>query len=303
MEQPAGTPTPLMDYLKAWPQYLLPGHLLSRLMQGFTRLRWRPLREAFTRWFVDRFQINMSEALEPDPAAYEHFNAFFTRALKPDARPLVDGPYDIACPVDGAVSQAGNIEEGRLLQAKGHDFGLVQLLGGAEQRAAPFQGGTFATLYLSPRDYHRIHMPIDGTLREMVHIPGRLFSVNATTVRMVPGLFARNERVAAIFDTAAGPMALVLVGAIFVGSIETVWSGVVTPPAGRVVRQWRYDEGDRPIRLARGEEMGRFNMGSTVIVLFGPQAIDLTAAIKAEATVRMGQRLGTRRLSGAGISE
>lgn len=298
MEQPADTPVPLKDYLKTWPQYLMPGHLLSRLMQGLTRIRWAAFREPFTDWFVERFQVNMEEAQEPDPHAYEHFNAFFTRALKPDTRPLVDGPYDIACPVDGAVSQAGAIEDGRLLQAKGHDFSLVQLLGGSEKRAAPFQAGSFATLYLSPRDYHRIHMPLDGTLREMVHIPGRLFSVNAATARMIPGLFARNERVAAIFDTAAGPMAMVLVGAVFVGSIETVWSGVVTPPAGRVVRRWRYDDGAQPIQLARGEEMGRFNMGSTVIVLFGPQALDWADSIQPAAAVRMGQRMGTRRLAG-----
>lgn len=298
MEQPADNPVPLMDNLKIWPQYLMPGHLLSRLMQGLTRIRWAAFREPFTDWFVDRFQINMEEAQEPDPHAYEHFNAFFTRALKPGARPLVDGPYDIACPVDGTVSQAGRIEDGRLFQAKGHDFSLEQLLGGSEQRAAPFQDGSFATLYLSPRDYHRIHMPLDGALREMVHIPGRLYSVSPATVRGVPGLFARNERVVTLFDTAAGPMAMVLVGAVFVGSIETAWHGVVTPPAGRVMRRWRYDSEEHPIRLARGEEMGRFNMGSTVIVLFGPQALDWTEAIKPKASIHMGQRLGTRRLTG-----
>lgn len=298
MEQPADTPVPFKDILKTWPQYLMPGHLLSRLMQGLTRIRWAGFREPFTDWFVDRFKVNMDEALESDPHAYEHFNAFFTRALKPGARPLVDGPYDIACPVDGAVSQAGPIADGRLMQAKGHDFSLIQLLGGSEKRAAPFQGGSFATLYLSPRDYHRIHMPLDGTLREMVHIPGRLFSVNAATARRIPGLFARNERVAAIFDTAAGPMAMVLVGAVFVGSIETVWGGVITPPAGRVVRRWRYDDAEPPLHLVRGEEMGRFNMGSTVIVLFGPQALDWAEDIQPEAAIRMGQRLGTRRLSG-----
>jgi len=295
--EPTGHTTPLIDYLKSWPQYLLPGHLLSRLMQGITRIRARTFKNAFTTWFIKQFRVNMEEALEPDPHAYEHFNAFFTRALKPGTRPLVDGPYDIACPVDGTVSQAGSIDDERIFQAKGHDYSLLQLLGGSEKRAAAFRNGSFATLYLSPRDYHRIHMPIDGTLREMVHIPGRLFSVNAATTRMVPSLFARNERVVAVFDTAAGPMAMVLVGAIFVGSIETVWSGMVTPPAGRVVRQWRYEDGGNPIRLARGEEMGRFNMGSTVIVLFGHEAIDWAASITPDASVRMGQRLATRRLA------
>ncbi len=286
-----------LDRLKAWPQYLLPGHLLSRLMQAITRIRSRVFKDPFTDWFVDHFQVDMREAEESDPHAYPHFNAFFTRALKAGARPVVDGPYDIACPVDGTVSQAGRIDTGRLLQAKGHDFGLLQLLGGSERRAAPFQGGSFTTIYLSPRDYHRIHMPLAGTLREMVHIPGRLFSVNAATTRMVPGLFARNERVAAIFDTAAGPMAVIMVGAIFVGSVETVWSGVVTPPAGRVVRQWRYDSDTAP-QLERGAELGRFNMGSTVIMLFGPKAIDWAGEIVPDAKVRMGQRLAIRHLPG-----
>lgn len=295
--EPTGNTAPLMDHLKSWPQYLLPGHLLSRLMQGITRIRARGFKNAFTTWFVKHFSVNMDEALESDPLAYEHFNAFFTRALKPGARPLVEGRYDIACPVDGTVSQAGPIDDDRIFQAKGHDYSLTQLLGGAEKHAADFRDGNFATLYLSPRDYHRIHMPIDGTLREMVHIPGRLFSVNAATTRMVPGLFARNERVVALFDTAAGPMAMVMVGAIFVGSIETVWSGVVTPPAGRVVRRWRYDKDAQPLQLARGEELGRFNMGSTVIVLFGREAIDWADSITPEATVRMGQRLATRRLA------
>lgn len=298
MEQETNA-APLGDYLKAWPQYLLPGHLLSRVMHAVTRIRYRPFKNAFTDWFAGRFQINMGEAQEPDPHNYEHFNAFFTRALKPGSRPVVDGPYDVACPVDGTVSQIGRISDDRIFQAKGHDYSLAQLLGGSEKRAAAFQGGSFATLYLSPRDYHRIHMPLDGTLREMVHVPGRLFSVNAVTARMVPGLFARNERVVALFDTEAGPMAMVLVGAIFVASIETVWSGVVTPPAGRVVRQWRYDKGQEPLQLARGEEMGRFNMGSTVIVLFGPQAIDWARDLAADTPLRMGQRLATRRLTQA----
>ncbi len=294
--EPTNNDAPLGDYLKAWPQYLLPGHLLSRIMQAVTRIRYEPFRNAFTDWFIGRFQIDMDEAQEPDPHKYEHFNAFFTRALKSGARPVVNGPYDVACPVDGAVSQIGRIQDGRVFQAKGHDYSLVQLLGGSEKRAAPFQGGSFATLYLSPRDYHRIHMPLDGTLREMVHVPGRLFSVNGVTARMVPGLFARNERVVALFDTEVGPMAMILVGAIFVASIETVWSGVVTPPAGRVIRQWRYDKSDEPVHLARGEEMGRFNMGSTVIVLFGPEATDWADNLAAETRVRMGQRLATRRL-------
>jgi phosphatidylserine decarboxylase len=234
----------------------------------------------------------MDEALESDPHAYETFNAFFTRALKPDARPVVEGEKELACPVDGAVSQARPIEDGRIFQAKGHDYSLEQLLGGSAERAEPFQGGSFATIYLSPRDYHRIHMPISGTLREMVHVPGRLFSVNPATTRVIPGLFARNERVVSIFDTEVGPMAMVKVGAVNVGSVETVWAGEVTPPAGRVVRSWRYRD-DEAVTLEKGEEMGRFNMGSTVIIVFGPEAVVWSEEIQPGAPVRLGQLLAT----------
>ncbi len=283
-----------IDYLKALPQYLMPGHLVSRLIHAFTRIRHPAIKNRFTGWFVKQFNVNMDEAAESDPLAYEHFNAFFTRELKPGARPIVSGEKLLACPVDGAVSQVGDIVEGRIFQAKGHDYSLEQLLGGSEKRAAAFQGGSFTTIYLSPRDYHRIHMPIDGTLREMVHVPGRLFSVNPATTRVIPGLFARNERVVSLFDTAAGPMALVKVGAVNVGSIETVWAGEVTPPAGRVVRTRRY-EGEEAIQLKKGEEMGRFNMGSTVIVVFGPDAIDWAGDLQPGVSVRLGQALATRK--------
>ncbi len=283
-----------IDYLKALPQYLMPGHLVSRLIHAFTRIRHPGIKNRFTGWFVKQFNINMDEAAESDPFAYEHFNAFFTRALKPGVRPVVRGADKLACPVDGAVSQARAIVDGRIFQAKGHDYSLVQLLGGSEKRAAPFQGGSFTTIYLSPRDYHRIHMPIDGTLREMIHVPGRLFSVNPATTRVIPSLFARNERVVSLFDTAVGPMALVKVGAVNVGSIETVWAGEVTPPAGRVVRTFRY-AGDEAISLKKGEEMGRFNMGSTVIVVFGPDAVEWADGIQPGATVRLGQELAKRK--------
>ncbi|MFA5626748.1 MAG: archaetidylserine decarboxylase [Thiohalomonadaceae bacterium] len=294
MEQADTVATPVQDRLKTWPQYLMPGHLLSRLMQALTRIRWTRFRQPFTNWFIKRFQVDMSEAAESDPLAYPHFNAFFTRALKTDARPITDGIYDIACPVDGAVSQVGKITNGRLFQAKDHEYSLLELLGASEKMAAQFQDGHFATLYLSPRDYHRIHMPVDGQLREMVHIPGRLFSVNAATARNIPRLFARNERVVALFDTAAGPMAMVLVGAVFVGNIETVWHGVVTPPAGRIIRRWHYTDDTRTIQLKRGEEMGRFNMGSTVILLFGANAIDWLNILESGNSLRMGQLLATR---------
>lgn len=282
----------LIDYLKALPQYLMPGHLISRLTHAFTRVRHPGIKNPFTAWFIRHFKVNMDEALESDPHAYEHFNAFFTRELKPGVRPIVDGEGELACPVDGAVSQARAIEDGRIFQAKGHDYSLETLLGGSAERAKPFHGGSFATIYLSPRDYHRIHMPVTGTLREMVHVPGRLFSVNPATTRVIPGLFARNERVVAIFDTEFGPMAMVNVGAVNVGSIETVWAGEVTPPAGRVVRSWHY-EGDEAITLEKGAEMGRFNMGSTVIVVFGPDVVEWAEAIQPGAPVKLGQLLAT----------
>jgi len=288
-DQPSAS---FIDYLKALPQYLMPGHLVSRLIHAFTRQRHVGIKNRFTDWFVKHFNVNMEEALESDPHAYENFNAFFTRALKPGARPIVESENELACPVDGAVSQARPIEGGRIFQAKGHDYSLEQLLGGSAERAGPFEGGSFATIYLSPRDYHRIHMPITGTLREMVHVPGRLFSVNPATTRVIPGLFARNERVVSIFDTAVGPMAMVKVGAVNVGSVETVWAGEVTPPAGRVVRSWHY-EGDEAIALQKGEEMGRFNMGSTVIVVFGPEAVEWSDAIQPGAPVQLGQLLAT----------
>lgn len=284
--------TSLTDYLKALPQYLMPGHLVSRATHAFTRCRCPGIKNHFTDWFVGHFNVNMEEALESDPHCYPTFNAFFTRALKAGVRPIVEGDDTLACPVDGAVSQARPIEDGRIFQAKGHDYSLEQLLGGSAERATPFQGGSFATIYLSPRDYHRIHMPIRGTLREMVHVPGRLFSVNPATTRVIPGLFARNERVVSIFDTAVGPMAMVKVGAVNVGSIETVWAGEITPPAGRVARRWLYS-GEKAVTLEKGEEMGRFNMGSTVIVVFGPEAVAWSEAIQPGTPTRLGQLLAT----------
>jgi phosphatidylserine decarboxylase len=233
----------------------------------------------------------MSEAIEEDIRAYPDFNSFFTRALKPDARPLATEANAILCPVDGAVSQAGKIDGDAIFQAKGHSFSLQTLLGGHKAWHSKFENGLFATLYLSPKDYHRIHMPLTGTLQEVIHVPGRLFSVNPVTTRKVPGLFARNERVACLFETEHGPMGMVLVGAINVASIETVWQGVITPPAGKRIQSWDY--GDKNLVLQTGEEMGRFNMGSTVILLFGPQQVEWTDSVTAEAPVKMGELLGT----------
>lgn len=281
----------LLDYLKSLPQYLIPHHPLSRIMHRITRSNNVIWRVWFMRWFAHQYRVDMDLAQEPSLAAYPNFNAFFTRALKPEARPIVEGNANLACPVDGAVSQAGAIQEGRIFQAKGRDYSLETLLGGDREKARLFANGQFATIYLSPRDYHRIHMPLGGRLTAMTHVPGRLFSVNAATTRTVPGLFARNERVIAYFDTEAGPMAMILVGAIFVSSIETVWAGEVTPPAGSQVQHWEYS-GDAAIHLAKGTEMGRFNMGSTVIVLFAPDKVRWDKNIKPNQSVSMGEMLG-----------
>jgi phosphatidylserine decarboxylase len=269
-------------------QHLLPQHALSALMYRLARCTWRPFKNTLINWFVAQFRVDMGRAVEPDPTAYPSFNAFFTRALRPEARPLAAEPA-LLCPADGVMSRCGNIRRGTLIQAKGHDFTAASLLGDAAT-AALFADGTYATIYLSPRDYHRVHMPLAGTLTSMRHIPGRLFSVNAITARTVPGLFARNERVVCLFDTQAGPMALVLVGAIFVGSMETVLAGQVTPSRG--AQPWRPDPGTQ-IHLDRGAEMGRFNMGSTVILLLPAGAQTWDPALQPGSPLRMGQALGT----------
>lgn len=280
----------LGDRLKAWLQYPLPHHLISRGTHRLTRIRHSGFKHWFITRFAARFGVDMSEAANPDLSSYIHFNAFFTRALRPDARPVASGIKDVACPVDGAVSQIGAVEAGRVFQAKGQAFTTLELLGGDAKAAAPFEHGQFTTLYLSPRDYHRIHMPLDGTLTRMLHVPGRLFSVNPPTTRAVPRLFARNERVACLFDTLAGPMALVMVGAMNVASIETVWAGEVTPPQRLRVQGWDY-AGE--IQLAKGAEVGRFNMGSTVILLFGKDRIRWDESYQPATPVRMGRRLAT----------
>lgn len=278
--------TPFRDGLFVALQYLLPHHFISRAVYAMTR--WRsPLVQPAIRAFVKHFNVDMSEAVDESPASYATFNAFFTRALRPELRPLAEGDEVVACPVDGTISQLGRIEDGRIFQAKGHEFSLVELLGGDLSRTDAFRNGQFATIYLSPRDYHRIHMPLAGTLKQMVHVPGRLFSVNPTTVERVPRLFARNERVAALFDTQVGEMGLVLVGAMNVAAIETVWSGLVTPPHGHEIGVWNYGK-HVSVNLPRGEEMGRFNMGSTVILLL-PETMKFRPDLAAGQTVRMGE--------------
>ena len=272
-------------------QYILPHHTLSRLIGRLAECQTPWFKNRLIAWFIKRYQVNMSEALLEDPSAYRHFNDFFTRSLKEDARPLDNSEKAVLSPADGAISQLGSIEHGRIFQAKGHSFSLLELLGGDADRAAPFMGGSFSTVYLSPKDYHRVHMPLTGILREMVYIPGRLFSVNQTTAENVPELFARNERVACIFDTEQGPMAVVLVGAMIVASIETVWAGQVTPPL-RSLRTYDYSQAARqPITLEKGAELGRFKLGSTAIVLFGPNHVAWDDALQETSAVQVGQRL------------
>lgn len=271
-------------------QYLLPHHLLSRMMLRLTRIRARWFKNFFIRTFIRLFKVDMQRAEQPEPTAYDSFNHFFTRALKPEARPAADAPQAILCPVDGTVSQLGRIEQGDIFQAKGHHYSLSRLLGEEASAIQQYHDGQFATLYLSPRDYHRIHMPVGGKLVAMHHVPGRLFSVNPTTVKRVPNLFARNERVICRFETELGPMAMILVGAIFVASIDTVWHGTVTPPSAGDIQHWDYRE--HPVMLQKGEEMGRFNMGSTVILLFGKDTMSFNDQLSAGSHVQMGQLLG-----------
>ena len=280
----------IQEALTTLPQYILPHHALSGIMSKLTHCENKVWKNLFIKQVIRHYGVNMNEALEQDINAFKSFNDFFTRELKPGVRPLTMERNAIACPADGAVSQAGTITEGEIFQAKGKSYTTTDLLGGSLVRAEPFNNGVFTTIYLSPKDYHRLHMPLTGTLREMVHIPGRLFSVNTATTNSVPGLFARNERVAAIFDTDAGPMALVLVGAIFVSSIETVWHGVVTPPSIKSVQSWQYHDNAPTLKI--GEEMGRFNMGSTIIVLFGKDKAQWDNEFTADKVVKLGEKIG-----------
>lgn len=294
----AGARVTLSDRARAMLLACLPQHAVSRVTLRLTRLRTR-LKDPVVRWFIRAYGADMSEAAEPDPAAYPTFNAFFTRGLRPGARPLAPGELTPVSPVDGRVSRAGTIEAGRLYQAKGIDYDLTGLLGGDARDAEPFLNGSFATLYLAPGDYHRIHMPLRGRLRRMCHVPGRLWSVAPWTVRSIPGLFARNERVVTLFETDRGPLGLVLVGAINVAAIETVWAGLVTPPRAHGVVCTDYGR-DGPA-IDRGSEMGRFNMGSTVIVLT-PPGVELDQVPAAGERVRVGQALGRATRTGESAS-
>lgn len=276
----------LTDYLKSGALYALPHHFISRIVFKLTRIQ-SPLVPKAIRLFSNAFKVNLDEAINPDPKSYSTFNEFFTRELKPELRPIAD--TQIVSPVDGTISQFGDIKNGLVVQAKGIDYSLDKLLGNYAARTAKYENGQFITIYLSPRDYHRIHMPCTGTLVEQTHVPGRLFSVAKHTVNTVKGLFARNERVIASFDTEHGPMAMVLVGAINVAAIETVWHGLITPPKGETTTSKNYS--GKEISIEKGKEMGRFNMGSTVILIFENSAPKLSKTLQVDQTLRLGEAL------------
>ena len=280
----------MSDRIAVLPQYLIPKQALTVLAGKLASKEAGGLTTSVIRWFVGRYNVNMAEAANPDIASYKSFNEFFTRPLKDGARPQADAAF--ISPVDGAISQFGPIERDQIFQAKGHSYSTTTLVGGDRELAAQFENGSFATLYLSPRDYHRIHMPCDGKLTRMIYVPGELFSVNPTTARGVPGLFARNERVVCVFESAFGPFVLTLVGATIVGSMATVWHGMVNPPRPGVVREWRYDE--QNIMLKKGDEMGRFLLGSTVVMLFPKNNLVFNPDWSPTRAIRMGEMMGSQ---------
>jgi phosphatidylserine decarboxylase len=277
----------MSDRLAVLPQYLLPKKLLTQFMGKLASAEGGSTTTAAINWFIKRYGVNMAEAVNPDPASYKSFNEFFTRPLKAGARPLAQADY--ICPVDGAISQFGKIEKDQIFQAKGHSYSTTALVGGDAKLAAEFEGGHFACLYLSPKDYHRIHMPVAGTLRQMIYVPGDLFSVNPTTARGVPGLFARNERVVCVFDTAHGPFVNVLVGATIVGSMATVWHGQVNPPRLPDVTTWNYKPGE--FGYKQGDEMGRFLLGSTVVMLWPNMPMKFNTGWQPTGAIRMGESM------------
>ena len=271
-------------------QYLLPKQALTELAGALARLRGGGVTRAVIAWFVQRYRVNMAEAANPDLASYASFNDFFTRALKGGVRPLAAA--DLICPVDGAISQFGAVAGQQIFQAKGHSYSSTALVGGDAALAAQFDNGYFATLYLSPRDYHRIHMPCAGRLVRMIYVPGDLFSVNPTTARGVPGLFARNERVVCVFEGEQGPFVLVLVGATIVGSMATTWHGVINTPRPGKVCEWRYEK--ESITFKQGEEMGRFLLGSTVVMLFPQGPLQFNPDWNPTKAIRLGEAMAQR---------
>ena len=273
--------------LKVLPQYLIPKQAITALAGKLASAKAGKLTTAVIRWFVKRYHVNMAEAAEPNIEAYESFNEFFTRPLKKGARRITKA--DFICPVDGAISQFGDIKADQIFQAKGHQYSTLAMLAGDKALAANFQNGSFATLYLSPKDYHRIHMPCDGKLKSMTYVPGDLFSVNPTTAQGVPGLFARNERVICEFDSAHGTFVLILVGATIVGSMATVWHGVVNPPRVGRVTTWTYE--NQSITFKQGEEMGRFLLGSTVVMLFPQDTVKFNSKWTPTKPIQLGEKM------------
>jgi phosphatidylserine decarboxylase len=283
----------ILDKIKIALQYIMPKHAISRLVGKIAAAEAGFITRGAIALFIKQYKINMDEAQYSQPSDFKTFNAFFTRSLKDGMRPLAQGERLFVHPVDGAVSQLGDIIDDSIFQAKGHDYSLVTLLGGSEQTAEPFMGGKFATVYLAPKDYHRIHMPMKGTLKEMIYVPGDLFSVNPLTAQNVPNLFARNERVVAIFETEIGLMAMVLVGATIVASIETVWAGTISPPRGKKVFRWQYETtGANSISLEKGAEMGRFKLGSTIVAVFPKDTVSFLAENEPGKVTRMGEHFG-----------
>ena len=279
----------MSDRLPVLPQYLYPKQAMTTFAGKIANAKAGRITTAIIRWFVGRYNVNMSEAAEPDIAGYPTFNEFFTRALRPGARPLADA--DFICPVDGSISQFGAIDDDRIIQAKNHHYSTAALVGGDRALAAQFQHGSFATLYLSPKDYHRVHMPCAGRLTRMIFVPGSLFSVNPVTARGVPELFARNERVVCVFETEHGPFVLALVGATIVGSVATVWHGIVNPPRARDVKEWHYRPQDWV--FGKGDEMGRFLLGSTIVLLFPKERLRFNPEWAPERAVRLGEMMAT----------
>ncbi|MES2300816.1 MAG: archaetidylserine decarboxylase [Pseudomonadota bacterium] len=281
----------MSDRLKVLLQHVLPKQGLTTLAGKIAGAKGGPATTRLIRWFVGKYGVAMDEAENPDVSSYKTFNEFFTRPLKARARPLADAEF--VCPVDGAISQFGKVDDHRIVQAKGHHFTTTALVGGDAELAAQFRHGSFANLYLSPRDYHRLHMPCDGALTRMIHVPGALFSVNPVTARGVPGLFARNERVVCVFESEAhGPFVMVLVGATIVGSMATVWHGVINAKRTGKLSEWRYEPG--AVTLKQGEEMGRFLLGSTIVMLFQPDTIAFNPDWAPERPVRLGETMGNR---------
>ncbi len=283
------------EQLQVISQYLIPQHGLSRIVGAIIKSRREKFKNYLIDFFINRYKIDMSDAIENNPHAYPDFNSFFTRKLRSETRPIIGGENTIACPVDGIISEFGTINDNTIIQAKNHNYTIDNLLGGLKEESAAFINGKFATFYLAPKDYHRVHAPFAGKLRKIIYVPGKLFSVNLCTADRVPNLFARNERAICIFDTAAGPLAVILVGAMIVASIHTVWTGAITPATKKQLQAWNYTDNDSHFLLEKGAEMGHFQLGSTVIVLFSPNSIDWTKELQKNQTVKMGQLIGEKK--------